>query len=100
LKKYVPDDRTNAFLQIAGGAYDFSSDTKTITNLTVAGNPIDNQKEYTVLIPSFLAEGGDGFPVKAVLKTYDLTIRDMIISAMKQSQKPIQSFENRIKKVK
>lgn len=100
LKKYVPDDRTNAFLQIAGGAYDFSSDTKTITNLTVAGNPIDNQKEYTILIPSFLAEGGDGFPVKAVLKTYDLTIRDMIISAMKQSPKPIQSFENRIKKVK
>lgn len=100
LQKYVPDDRTNAFLQIAGGAYTFSPITKTISSLTVHGKAVEAQKTYTVLIPSFMAEGGDGFPVKQAIKMYDLTIRDMIIRAMKEFNNTIKPFENRIKKVK
>ncbi|MBR5130702.1 MAG: bifunctional metallophosphatase/5'-nucleotidase [Alphaproteobacteria bacterium] len=98
LKKYLSNDRTNAFLQIGGGTYQFSSDTKTVTNVKVKGIPVQDDKIYAVLIPSFMAGGGDGFPEKEAIKTYDLTIRDMIISAMKQPGVIVKSFENRVKK--
>ena len=100
LKKYLLNDRTNAFLQIAGGTYQFSSDTKTVKNVMVKGDLVQDDKVYSVLIPSFMADGGDGFPEKEVIKTYDLTIRDMIITAMKQPGMVIKSFEGRVQKIK
>ena len=100
LKKYLVNDRTNAFLQIAGGTYQFSPDTKTVANVMVKGVLVQDDKIYTVLIPSFMAGGGDGFPEKEVIKTYDLTIRDMIITAMKRPGMTIKSFENRVQKIK
>lgn len=100
LKKYLSNDRTNAFLQIGGGTYQFLSDTKTIANVKVKGIPVQDDKIYAVLIPSFMAGGGDGFPEKEAIKTYDLTIRDMIISAMKQPAMTVKLFENRVQKMK
>ncbi|MBR6675457.1 MAG: 5'-nucleotidase C-terminal domain-containing protein, partial [Alphaproteobacteria bacterium] len=66
LKDYIPNDRTNAFLQIAGGQYTFDAVTKQVTSLTIAEKPVQSNASYFVILPSFLAEGGDGFPKKSV----------------------------------
>lgn len=100
VKKYLPNHRTNAFLQISGGKYDFSPETKKITDLRIDNIPVDSTKIYIVLMSSFLADGGDGFPVKQAVKISDLSIREMMIQAMKQTDGTVKLFENRIKKVK
>ena len=99
LKKYRPDDRTNAFLQIAGGSYQFCPKTKTVTKLTVAGKSVQYNKSYHVILSSFLADGGDGFMPQKPLKTYKISIRDMMIDSLKNGFH-VKSFENRIQKEK
>lgn len=97
IQKYLPNDRTNAFLQIAGGTYEFSPDTKKADNVRVSGNPVDENKIYRVIVPSFMAEGGDGFKVFENKHTLPISIRDMMINYLK-SNPHIKPFENRIRK--
>ena len=97
LKDYIPNDRTNAFLQIAGGQYTFDAVTKQVTSLTIAEKPVQSNASYFVILPSFLAEGGDGFPKKSVLKTYDAGIRSMIVETFK-TMHTFKTFEKRIQK--
>lgn len=97
LKEYIPDDRTNPFMQVAGMDYLFSAKDKSVKKLNIHNAPLDPEKNYLVVMPSFLANGGDEFPkLKIVKELSEKTIREEFISILKE--KKINKFENRIKK--
>ncbi len=98
LKEYVVDDRTNPFIQVAGMDYLFSSKNKTVTKLNIYQGKIDLEKDYLIVMPKFLANGGDGFPkLEIVRELPEKTIREEFISILKETK--INSFENRVKKM-
>ena len=98
LKEYISHDRTNAFIQPSGLTYLFSGADKTVKNVKIKDKPIDTNKEYLVVIPSFLANGGDGFPKLEIIQTLpEKTIREEVISILKTTSP--NTFENRVKKM-
>ena len=98
LKEYIPDDRTNPFIQTAGMGYLFSGKTKTIKKIFLESASLDMDKEYLVVMPSFLAEGGDGFKeLEVVAEISADTIRNVMIEALRKRE-PV-PFQNRIKKM-
>lgn len=100
LQQYRSTSRTNAFLQVAGAQYTFSESTHQITQLTLTdGRPIDPRKTYRIILPSFLANGGDGFPPQPIIKTYSQSIRDLIVSHLKEHHRPPSPFSHRISAV-
>lgn len=98
LRKYRSDERVNAFLQIGGGSYNFSEKTKTISELKISGQPIQYDKIYRVILPSFLANGGDGFSKQKKSFETNLMIREMISTYWQNSSYQIVPFEKRIQK--
>ena len=95
LKTYIPNDRTNPLLQTAGIGYLFSGKTKNIVKTNIK---LENEKEYLVVMPSFLANGGDGFKkVNIIQELPEKTIREAFISILATTK--MNSFENRIKKM-
>ena len=98
LKEYVPDDRTNTFIQTAGLGYLFSGKNKQIKKIFLNKGSLDLNKEYLVVMPSFLANGGDGFPVLEIVNEISSdTIRNVMINVLKN--KGAEPFQNRIKKM-
>ncbi len=98
LKEYVPDDRTNPFIQTAGLGYLFSGTEKIVKKIDLNKKSLEDEKEYLIVMPSFLAKGGDGFPTLEIVKVLpEKSIREEIISILKNN--PIKKFENRIKKM-
>ena len=97
IQKYLPNDRTNAFLQIAGGTYEFNPTEKRVDNVKVSGESVDKNKIYRVVVPSFIAEGGDGFKIFENKQTLPVSIRDMMVNYLKNNPY-IKPFENRIYK--
>lgn len=112
LQQYVPNDRTNTFLQTAPLHYVFDEKKKTITHTSLNGKPLVLTQKYTLVMSSFLANGGDGFPKLRVIKTLsNSSIRLQIKQVLQQEasanrprvrgskqQKKLSSFENRIQK--
>ncbi len=99
LKKYNPNDRTNALLQTAGLSYTFNPQTKKLVSVTVNNQPMNPDKVYQVAMPSFIAGGGDGFPEQTNLRVIPESIRDLIKKAMQMPDYTIQPLENRIETV-
>ena len=98
LKEYIPDDRTNTFIQTAGLGYLFSGKSNQIKKIFLKEGSLDLNKEYLVVMPSFLANGGDGFPALEVVKEISSdTIRNVMINVLKN--KGAEPFQNRIKKM-
>lgn len=98
LKEYIPDDRTNTFIQTAGLGYLFSGKNKQVKKIFLKEGSLDLNKEYLVVMPSFLANGGDGFPSLEVVKEISSdTIRNVMINVLKN--KGADTFQNRIKKM-
>ncbi|MBR4927759.1 MAG: 5'-nucleotidase C-terminal domain-containing protein, partial [Alphaproteobacteria bacterium] len=87
----------NAFLQIAGGTYEFNPTEKRVDNVKVSGESVDKNKIYRVVVPSFIAEGGDGFKIFENKQTLPVSIRDMMVNYLKNNPY-IKPFENRIYK--
>ncbi len=98
LEKYLINDRTNEFLQVAGLSYTFSQKTQQVQDVLINQKPIELTAIYNVVLPVFLAKGGDGFPQA---KTIDIlkgnTVRDLIASQLKETGELTQPFENKIK---
>lgn len=98
LKEYVSDDRTNALIQTAGMGYLFSGKDKKIKKIFLDSGSLDLNKEYLVVMPSFLAKGGDGFPVLEIQKEISTdTIRNVMKAELFKNG--VDSFQNRIKKM-
>lgn len=51
-----------AFPQLAGITMTANRWQKTITNVRIAGVPVDPDKTYKLALPKFVADGGDGYP--------------------------------------
>ena len=90
--------RANGFIQAAGLSYTFFPDYTKAPVIQLSTGALDSSKTYTVLIPSFLAEGGDGFPVFKIKKEEAPSFRDAVIEVMRQKNYKIPPFEKRIQK--
>lgn len=90
--------RANGFIQAAGLSYTFFPDYTKAPVIQLSTGALDSLKTYTVLIPSFLAEGGDGFPVFKTKKEVAPSFRDAVIEVMRQKNYKIPPFEKRIQK--
>lgn len=80
LKTYQPDQRTNALLQIAGASYRFDPTSQKITELTHHNAAINPTQQFQVVLPLFLAKGGDGFPPLTDYEILPQTLSDMVRS--------------------
>lgn len=114
LKQYVPNDRTNTFLQTAPLHYTFDPHTRTVTKIELNAKELNLAQKYTLVMPAFLANGGDGFPKLPVLETLQNgSIRTQIKQQLQETApfnrprvrgskqfKSVPSFENRIQKNK
>jgi 5'-nucleotidase len=77
------------FLQVSGLSYRFDADTGAgarVKEVRVQGAPLAPERDYTVAVNRFLAEGGDGYAVflKARNKIeYQAPLRDLLSAALK-----------------
>lgn len=54
-----PEDLPGAFLQVSGLTYVI--DNGKATNVRIAGEPLDDERVYTIAMPNFMLAGGDGY---------------------------------------
>ncbi len=92
IAQYLPNDRTNTLAVVAGLSYTFDGKTKTVTDIQTKNGTLNPDKKYMVVMPSFLADGGDGFPKAKPIRILSPSVRDMLIEQMKNGaphrQKP------------
>lgn len=98
LKNYLPNDRTNAFLQIAGATYTFDPQNRQLKTL-IYETPKSQNETYLVAMPSFIANGGDGYPKRSTFKTLPASVRDILKTGLQNmNEKP--TLQNRIQTAK
>ena len=79
-----PDDNPGAFLQVSGLRYAIAGGK--LADAALGGHPLDPQRSYRVVMPDFLAEGGDGYAMlKEMQRRVDTgrLISDMVIEAFR-----------------
>jgi len=64
---------SGAFPQFAGVEAIYLKKARRFTKLHVAGKPIDPKRVYVIALPSFIAGGGDKYPVLKNVVTYGYT---------------------------
>ncbi len=69
LKNYETNAKTNELLQTYNIKYEFDSKDKIAKNITVKGQKLDAHKIYKLLTSAYVANGGDGYPVKQLTKS-------------------------------
>ena len=92
-----PDDNPGGFLQVSGLRYAIGGDG--LADATLAGQPLDPQRRYRVVMPDFLAEGGDGYAMlKGMQHRVDTgrLISDMIIEAFRAGGPVAPQLDGRI----
>lgn len=96
LRDFIPDQRTNAFLQTAGLSYTFNPLTKKVITVLHNGEPLHLNKSYPVVMASFLARGGDGYPEQPEAQEIHPSLRQLLKQQMQRSDYKFPPFENRI----
>ena len=96
LRDYIPDQRTNAFLQTAGLSYTFNPLTKKVTTVLHNGEPLHLNESYPVVMASFLARGGDGYPEQPKAQEIHSSLRQLLKQQMQRADYKFSPFENRI----
>ena len=87
-------------MQVSGVRYTFDASKQGLERLVEAtladGSPIDPEKLYTVIMPDFIAMGGDGtetvmrsIPADRVQIHYAAPVRDIIIEQLKTAAQPM-----------
>ncbi len=74
-----PNIESRYQLQVSGLSYAWKPAAPTgqkIVDVRIDGKPLDSQQKYTVVINTFLAEGGDGFSVFTETKTPEVVGND------------------------
>jgi len=94
-----PEDNPGGFLQVSGLRYVI--DGRALAEVTLGGAPIDPQGRYRVVMPDFLAEGGDGYtmlkPMERRVDTGRL-ISDMLIEAFRAGGPAAAQVDGRIRR--
>lgn len=90
-----------SFLQVSGMTYTLDLAAKTVSDVKVAGQPLDPDKTYLIATQNFMMSGGDGYTaLKAASNQYSTSVfqRDMVIDwvAKKGTLDPALYEDNRI----
>lgn len=82
--------KMNSFLQPSGLSYEYNKQSakgRRVFGVLVNGEPIDIERTYTVLTSDFIANGGDGFPVRPVQRKTERNLRDIVIEQLAVQKK-------------
>jgi 2',3'-cyclic-nucleotide 2'-phosphodiesterase (5'-nucleotidase family) len=98
-EKYSGPD--GSFLQVSGMRYTLDLAAKTVSDVTIGGQPVDPAKTYTIATQNFMMTGGDGYTaLKAATDVYSTSVfqRDMVIDWLtkKGTIDPADYNDNRI----
>lgn len=88
-------------LEIGGGTYHYSTvDRKRVLGeVTVGGEPLDDDRTYRVVTSSFLARGGDGlsqFAAGTDRENHGILLRDALIAKAERDQTVVADTTNRV----
>jgi 5'-nucleotidase len=95
-------------MQVSGLRYTYDASKKGLDRLVSIvgedGQPLDPEKLYTVVMPDFIASGGDGaqdvmktVPAERIQTSFAAPIRDVLIEQWKVATKPLEpKIEGRI----
>lgn len=90
--------RANGFIQAAGLSYTYQN-RMGLKSVKTQRGALQKDKVYNVLVPGFLAEGGDGFPVYRVVREVAPSLRSAVAHVMRKRDYHIPPFEKRIRKL-
>lgn len=85
-----PNDNPGGFLQVSGVSYQIAG--RELAAASVGGEPIQPERVYRVVVPDFLAAGGDGYDELARMSDEVMTgriISDMLVDAIRTSKTPL-----------
>lgn len=85
-----PNDNPGGFLQVSGVSYQIAG--RELVAVSVGGEPIQPERVYRVVVPDFLAAGGDGYDELARMSDEVMTgriISDMLVDAIRTSKAPL-----------
>lgn len=94
-----PEDNPGGFLQVSGLRYSVANGT--LESATLADEPIDPARRYLVVVPDFLAEGGDGYAMLEDMQDKVMTghlVSDMVIEAFRKGGPIAASVDGRIRR--
>lgn len=94
---FSPGDNPGGFLQVAGLRYAIAGDKLESAGLTA--KPINPAERYKVVMPDFLAEGGDGYAMFKDMEQKVMSgrlISDMVIEAFRAGQPVAPRTDGRI----
>jgi len=94
-----PEDNPGGFLQVSGLRYSIANGS--LESATLAGNPIDPTRRYLVVVPDFLAEGGDGYAMLEDMQDKVMTgqlVSDMVIEAFRTGDPLTATVDGRIRR--
>jgi 2',3'-cyclic-nucleotide 2'-phosphodiesterase (5'-nucleotidase family) len=94
-----PEDNPGGFLQVSGLRYSIANGT--LESATLDDSPIDPLRQYLVVVPEFLAEGGDGYPMLKDMQDKVMTghlISDMVIGAFRTGIPVTATVDGRIRR--
>lgn len=94
---FDPAENPGGFLQVSGLRYRIAGTR--LAGVEVAGRPLDPAARYRVVLPDFLAEGGDGFAMFKSLEDKVATgrlISDMVVDAFRTGRPVPSGTDGRI----
>ena len=90
-------EASGRFLQVSGLSYTMDPSAPAgsrIKEVQVGHLPLDPARRYSVVVPRFLAEGGDGYQMflgAPDTREYDVPLRDLLAGALKQGPLAVSS---------
>ncbi len=94
-----PESNPGGFLQVSGLRYSIAGGT--LESATLDGKPIDPARRYLVVVPDFLAEGGDGYAMLKGMQDKVMTgqlVSDMVIEAFRAGRAITATVDGRIRR--
>jgi 5'-nucleotidase/UDP-sugar diphosphatase len=95
-----PEDNPGGFLQVSGLRYSIANGT--VESALLADSPIDPARQYLVVVPEFLAEGGDGYAMLKDMQDKVMTgllVSDMVIEAFRTGIPITATVDGRIRRL-
>ena len=95
-----PEDDPGGFLQVSGLCYTITAGRA--EDVSVAGQPLDPDARYRVVIPDFLADGGDGYvSLQGLAERIDTgtLISDLVMEAFRAGEVITAATDGRIRRL-
>jgi len=94
-----PEDNPGGFLQVSGLRYSIAAGK--LESAVLSGEPIDPARRYLVVVPDFLAEGGDGYAMLKDMQDKVMTgqlISGMVVEAFRTGVPITATLDGRIRR--